>query len=72
MPIVGDSLPACARTFCERLNEVLRQTITDTPLVVFTVGRPPTRAEIAFRQRGQPLEAPLTTKYGRMWLYCSL
>ena len=69
MPIVGPSLQAAATSFCECISEVLRLTITDTPLVVFTVGKNPTKADIAFRQHGQPQEALLHTKYGRVWLY---
>jgi len=69
VPIVGTSLQAAAVSFREHLNGVLHLTITDTPLVVFTVGKNPTKADIAFRHDGRPQETPLQTKYGLLWLY---
>ncbi len=68
MPIEGASLREAAQRLCDELNRVLALTVTRARLVSFVpkgVARP---AQIAFRQAGRVTQAPLGTRYGRVWL----
>lgn len=66
MPIEGRNLQEAARRFCRYLNRLLARIITQTRLIPITVGQD---VQIAFRQQGQVVEAPLKTAFGRLNLY---
>ena len=55
-----------ARQFRDHLNHLLARTLTQTPLVQFTLLG---RMNVAFRQGGVPARASLSTRFGRMALY---
>ena len=67
-PIRAESLRAASQAFCDHVNRVLATTITQTRLQVILSPDAP-RAQLAFRQGGQPIPARLTTRFGLMGLY---
>lgn len=68
MPITGRTLHEAAQTFCDHLNRVLSTTVTQTRVVAFGP-RGARRIQVTFRQAGQPIKAPLRTRFGQMGLY---
>ena len=60
-------------TFRERLNSLLRDTITAAPLAPIFAPRPPdgftAHAEFSFRDGGRPTAVPLQSKLGELRLY---
>lgn len=68
MPITGATLADAARNFRDHVNHVLSRTVTQTRLVLVEVPGLP-RFQITFRQGGQPIQAQLNTRFGRMGFY---
>ncbi len=66
MPITGRTLAEAAHTFRDHINYVLARTVTQTPVVLVPSLQ---RFQITFRQAGQPIQASLNTRFGRMGLY---
>lgn len=72
MPITGRTLEEASAKFRDHLNGVLARTVTRTPLILLEAVRPrgaPSGIQLAFRQGGVPIEAPVNTKFGRAALY---
>lgn len=71
MAIEGDTLEEAARRFREHLNGLLARTVTRTRLVSLPRrgARRPSSVQIAFRQGGAAIEAPILTRFGRVGLY---
>jgi len=70
VPYVGATLKDAAHQFCDVLNRVLNTTVTRARLVEFgPKDMPDARRQIAFRQAGLPVAAPLNTRFGGMGLY---
>jgi len=75
VPITGRTLWKAGAKFRDHLNGVLASTVTATPLVMVEVPRPrrrrgaPPGIQLAFRQNGGPVEASLSTRFGRALLY---
>lgn len=69
MPITGRSLWHATLQLCEHLNHVLATTVTQTRLVPVEPRAGATLIHVSFRQRGQPIEAPLAARFGRLRLY---
>jgi hypothetical protein len=67
MPIVGKDVRDVVQQLTDYYNRLLSTTVTRTRLVVFDVGDSDL-LRIAFRQGGVPIEAPLRTRFGPMWL----
>jgi len=68
MPIVAPSVWSAAAQFCEHLNEVLATTVTQTRLVPARRRARDIQIDIAFRQAGRAIEAPLATRFGPLRL----
>ncbi len=66
MPIEGRTLGEAARAFRDYLNGVLARTVAETQLVLIPAG---SRVQVAFRRGGQPVRAPLYTRFGAVGLY---
>lgn len=72
MPITGRTLEEASATFRDHVNGVLARTVTATRLIMVQAVRPrgaPSGIQLAFRQQGAPIEAPLNTRFGRVGLY---
>jgi hypothetical protein len=72
VPITGRTLEIASATFRDHVNGVLARTVTATPLIMVQAVRPrgaPSGIQLAFRQYGAPIEAPLNTRFGRAGLY---
>jgi hypothetical protein len=70
VPYVGATLKDAARQFCDALNRVLNTTVTKARLVEFgPKDQPNARRQVAFRQAGSPISAPLNSRFGIVGLY---
>jgi hypothetical protein len=67
------SLGDAISKYADHLNRLLARTITQTRLVAFTAEtsqpRRPTRMDLAFRRGGRVIQAPLSTRFGRIDLF---
>lgn len=61
-PISGRSLMGAARAFCDHINQVLHQTVTQAPLICRETLEG--TADLSFRDRGIPKGPTLETRYG--------
>ncbi len=68
MAITGRTLREAAQIFCDHVNRVLATTITQTRLQVIPSPTKP-QVQLAFRQGGRHVTAPLRTRFGPMGLY---
>jgi hypothetical protein len=66
VPIIGRTAAEAVTTFREHLNWLLARTVTERPLVFFTVGE---RMSLAFRHHGRPAAATLGTRFGQFALF---
>jgi len=69
VPITGRTLAEASAKFRDHLNDVLARTVTPTRLIMVEAVGSLSRFQLAFRQGGAPVEAPLSTRFGRVGLY---